>query len=394
MKWASAVSESHTLQGAVEETVSQVLSDLGSGSPDLAFIFVSAHHSEQFARVPELVLERLGARMLLGCSAGGVIGGGHEVELRPGFSLTAAHLPEVELVPFHLEDNDLPDMDASPRAWEEVVHTSTDQEPHFVLLADPFSFPAERLVQGLDYAFASSVKTGGLASGGQQGGNVLYLGRTGHHSGAVGIALQGNIIVDTIVAQGCRPVGRLMRVTRCHRNLLLELDEQPAVEALQELFTSLNEGDQDLARHSLFLGMAMDELRDEFDLGDFLIRNILGMDPTTGALAIGELLKEGQRVQFHLRDARTSGEELDGLLERYAADRLGGPDWGTLLFSCLGRGQYLYGRPDYDTDLFRKRLGGIPLGGFFCNGEIGPVGDTTFLHGYTSSFGVFRPRSA
>ena len=394
MKWASAISERHTLQEAIDEAAFQALSDLGSGSPDLALIFISSHYLEQFPRVPELVLDQLGAPILLGCSAGGVIGGGHEVELRPGLSLTVAHLPEVELVPFHLQDNDLPNMDASPQAWEEIVHTAAGKEPQFVLLADPFSFPTERLVQGLDYAFPDSVKTGGLASGRQpQEGNILFLEKTVHRSGAVGIALQGNIVIDTIVAQGCRPVGRLMRVTRCHQNLLVELDEQPAIQVLQELFNSLNEGDQDLARHSLFLGMAMDELQDEFNQGDFLIRNILGKDPTTGALAVGELPNEGQRVQFHLRDANTSGEELEGLLERYAADKVGGPDWGTLLFSCLGRGQHLYGRPDYDTDLFRKWLGGIPLGGFFCNGEIGPVGETTFLHGYTSSFGLFRPRS-
>ena len=109
-------------------------------------------------------------------------------------------------------------------------------------------------------------------------------------------------------------------------------------------------------------------------------------------MAIGELLKEGQLVQFHLRDAETSAEDLTAVLERYAVENRENQVHGALLFSCLGRGQYLYGRPNHDTDIFHEKLGPVPLGGFFCNGEIGPVSGTTFLHGYTSSFGIFRPR--
>ena len=137
----------------------------------------------------------------------------------------------------------------------------------------------------------------------------------------------------------------------------------------------------------------MDEFSSQLGLGDFLIRNILGMDPSSGAIAIGELPREGQRVQFQIRDSRTSGEELEGLLKLHADDHDSHPECGALLFSCLGRGEYLYGHADHDTNLFEKWLGKMPLGGFFCNGEIGPVGNSTFLHGYTSSFALMRPRS-
>ena len=145
-------------------------------------------------------------------------------------------------------------------------------------------------------------------------------------------------------------------------------------------------------RNSLFLGVVMDEFLDDPQQGDFLIRNVMGMDDRSGSLAIGEMLKEGQLVQFHLRDADTSAQDLAAVLDRYAGDNRENQPQGALLFSCLGRGQYLYGRPNHDTDLFRDKLGSVPLGGFFCNGEIGPVSGTTFLHGYTSSFGIFRPR--
>ena len=393
MKWVSAISERASLDEAVAECTSTLIAQLGDETPDLVLAFVSPHHGPQYARTPELVREALGDALLLGCSAGGVIGGGREVEQRPGFALTAASLPGVTLVPFHLDDDTMPDLDAGPDRWEGAVNVEAKAAPQFVLLADPFSMRAENMLLGLDYAFPASAKIGGLASGAQQPeGNALFLQDAVHRAGAVGVAMHGNIILDTIVAQGCRPIGQPMQITACRSNVPLELDGQKPLRTLQSLLDHLSQRDQELARHSLFLGVPMDELKDDPKHGDFLIRNIVGIDGESGSVAVGELLKEGQTVQFHLRDAMTSAEDLEAVLSRYG-DALEGPDIsGALLFSCLGRGQQLYGRPDHDTQMFHNQVGPVPLTGFFCNGEIGPVGGTTFLHGYTSSFGIFRPR--
>jgi small ligand-binding sensory domain FIST len=392
MKWASVVSDQQTLERAMDECVSSIRQSLGEAPPDLAVAFVSPHFSGEYDYIPAMMKDKLGAKLLFGCSAGGVIGGGKEVEHRPGFSITAAHLPGVEMEPFHLQGDELPDMDASPDEWERVFHIPPEKDPKFLLLLDPFSFPAQNLIAGLDYAYGRSVKIGGLASGGQQhGGNALFLGGQSHRSGAIGIALHGNIAVDTIVAQGCRPVGQIMTISKCRQNLLLEVDDRPPLEVLRELYMSSNQRDQELMQNSLFLGVVMDDFVDQPRRGDFLVRNVIGLDARTGAMAIGELLREGQRVQFHLRDALTSAEDLSALLNRYTGETRDSQAQGALLFSCLGRGEYLYGRPDHDTEMFRDSIGVVPLGGFFCNGEIGQVGGTTFLHGYTSSFGIFRP---
>jgi small ligand-binding sensory domain FIST len=231
-----------------------------------------------------------------------------------------------------------------------------------------------------------------LASGGQQpGANVLFIDATPHRAGLVGVALSGRIEIDTIVAQGCRPIGQPMFVTKCQGNILWELDGQPAVHVLHGLYQTLPAADQELARHSLFLGMVMNEHQHEYRQGDFLIRNIIGMDTERGVLAVAATPRENAVVQFHLRDAHTSAQDLDHLLSGYRTATEGSPPQGALLFSCLGRGLQLYGKPDHDTGAFRAALGDVPLGGFFCNGEIGPVQGTTFLHGYTSAFGLFRP---
>ena len=392
MKWASAISEQSEMEGALRECADSIRGQLGE-PPQLAVAFVSPHYQPDYGRMGPMLRDALGNGHTFGCSGGGIIGAGLEVEQRPALSVTAATLPGVNIEAFHLEGDNLPDLDAGPDKWRELVGVPEGQEPQFVLLADPFSFPVQNLIMGLDFAFPQAAKIGGLASGAQRpGDNALFLDGVVHGSGAIGLALHGNITVDTVVAQGCRPIGQPMRITSSHRNVLAELDGHPPMAVLQDLFRSLSERDRQLMGHSLFLGVVMDEFLDSPVQGDFLIRNVVGMDQRTGSLAIGEMLKEGQLVQFHLRDAETSAQDLTFVLERYATDNRENEVPGALLFSCLGRGEYLYGRPNHDTDIFREKLGQVPLGGFFCNGEIGPVGGTTFLHGYTSSFGLFRSR--
>ena len=394
MKWVSALSEHRFLRYAAAECAGEISEALGDQRPDLVVAFVSAHHAARYDELPGLMRELFGEVFLIGCSGGGVIGAGREVEDRPGFSLTAAVLPDVRIVGFHVDNNDLPDGDAPPSAWEEAIRVAAADDPQFMLLSDPFSVEGERLLMGFDYAFPRGAKIGGLASGGRQpGSNALYLGERVYDYGAVGVALHGEIAVDTIVAQGCRPIGRRMQITGCDHNMLHELDGRGSFEVLRETFQQLDERDQQLAQHSLFLGVVMDEFNDDPQLGDFLIRNILGADARRGALAIGEILKEGQTVQFHLRDAETSSHDLDAMLTQYSAEGSPASGAGALLFQCLGRGSYLYGRPDHDTDMFRDKVGELPLAGFFCNGEIGQVSGATYLHGYTSSFGIFRPKT-
>ena len=396
MQWASALSQQTTLRQALEECAASIRASMGDTAADLAVVFASSEYASDYADLPAMVAEMLGPQtLLLGCTGGGIIGGGTEIEQEPAVSITVASLPGVNIKPIRLDGDALPDMDAPPDRWHEALGVDPSDEPQFVLLADPMSFPAQNLLLGMDYAFPSAAKIGGLASAGQGARqNGLFLGRDYHDSGAVGVALSGNIIVETVVAQGCRPIGSPMRITKSDRNFLVELDGQQPFNVLRSIFQDAGQRDRELMQNSLFLGVVMDALIDEPQQGDFLIRNVMGMDQRSGVMAIGEMLKEGQLVQFHLRDAETSADDLTAVLERYAIDNRENPAHGALLFSCLGRGKYLYGKSNHDTEVFQEKVGAaVPLGGFFCNGEIGPVSGTTFLHGYTSSFGIFRPRA-
>lgn len=394
MNWSSHLSKATGLEECLQECAASLRRELGEAPPDLLLVFVSSLFRHRYDEVPGLLSGLLPARHVLGCSGGGTIGGGHEVEHAPAVGMTAARLPGVELRTFHLDQADLPDLDGPPEGWHGALGVDCEPLPHFVLLADPFTIDVESLVAGMDFAWPRSAKVGGLASDAQvPGGNALFLDGEVYESGLVGLALTGDIEVDTVVAQGCRPIGEPLVITRCQGNFLAEVDGRPILEVLQELLLSLSERDRTLARHSLFLGLLMDATNLQPTPGDFLVRNLIGLEPEQRMLAVAAELRPGQTVQFHLRDARTSSEDLERMLGRY----LGRPDrpspQGALLFSCLGRGQYLYGEPDHDSRTFRSLVGNVPLAGFFCNGEIGPVGGRTHVHGYTSCFGLFRSRA-
>ncbi len=391
MKWISSLSRAGTLPEALTETIGVVQQALGQ-PPDLCLVFVSSEFLTGYETILPRLQAELRARVIIGCSGGGIVGRGEEVEHQPALTITAALLPDVTLTPFRLADSTMPGLDVSPREWHNLVGVPPGDQPHFILLADPFSIRTENFIMGLDYAYPKSVKVGGLASGATQPGeNALFLNSVCYRPGAVGLALSGNIALDALVAQGCRPIGKPLRVSKCDRNILMELEGEPPLKVLRELYTQLEPRDQNLLQSALFLGLVMDPMKSHFTQGDFLIRNIVGLDPDKGILAVGALLRQGQLVQFHLRDAHTSAEDLEQLLTSYQSRPGRNHIAGALLFSCLGRGEYLYGKTSHDTKLFQDKLGQIPIGGFFCNGEIGPVGGTTYLHGYTSCFAMVRP---
>lgn len=401
MKWANALSTRASLEAAVQEVADQLDQRLGT-QPDLGLIFISSSFTSEFSRLLPLIHDRLSVPALVGCSGGGVIGmtASHEteeVEDAPALSLTLASLPGVTVQSFHVASDDLPDLDSPPDAWVDLIGADPAANPQFILMADPFDSSINDLLQGLDFAYPGAAKVGGLASvDGFNRHSGLFCDRTLHTEGVVGVALSGAVVLETIVAQGCRPIGPAYQVSQSERNILISLNDpetqtdRPPLEVLQELIQTLSDEDRQLAQSSLFIGIAQDSFKLTLSPGDFLIRTLLGVDPKVGAIAVGDRVRPGQRIQFHLRDARTSAEDLDNLLGNYQRSQTGSAPAGALMFACAGRGEGLYQEANFDSNLFHRYLGPLPLSGFFCGGEIGPVGNTTFLHGFTSVFGICR----
>jgi small ligand-binding sensory domain FIST len=388
MKWASALTQSTRLSEALPELESGLS---GLDEIDLLVAFVSGHYRARALELSGLLRETFGAKTLIGCSAAGVVGTRRELELEPGIALAAAHLPGVSRTTVAITREELPSPDAGPAAWVERLGIPRDPTPHFVILSDPTSSDPTSLLDGLDFAYPQSTKIGGLASDGTN--NALFLDDQVLSGGTVLLGLSGNLELESIVAQGCRPIGAGYRITGCKHNLLLELDGRRPTRVLEEIYEELAESDQEEFLHrSLHLGVATTGLLEEGLEPEYLIRNVLGADPRQGVLAIGASLRQGQRVRFHLRDAEAARSDLTGMLGRYSLSERPVPPAGALLFACAGRGRHLFGEPNQDALAFAEAIG-VPLAGFFCAGEIGPVGGSTSLLGYTSSFGVFRSAS-
>ena len=387
MQFAVALSRQVEADAAALEVAAGIRAQLAGAPIDLACVFFSAHHAEGLDRFVTVLTGTLRPKLLLGCSGEGVIAGAEELETMPAITVWAAVLPDVNLHPVH----------SSFSPTQDQFHLTGWPDPGiddgtFLLLADPFTTPIQDILGILDDRYPGAMAIGGLAGGGQEVGmNRLVLNDQVFDGGLVGVRLSGAVDIRPVISQGCRVIGERFVVTKAERNLIHELGGEPALDRLQAAFDSLPEDAKQKANRALHLGIVIDEQRNRFERGDFLIRNLLGADRATGAVAIGEMVQEGQTVQFQLRDATSASDEFNSLLEADHA-RHCHPPLGALLFSCCGRGQGLFGTPNHDAGTASARLGSIPLAGFFAQGEIGPVGGRNFLHGYTASLALFAQR--
>ncbi|MEM9137156.1 MAG: FIST N-terminal domain-containing protein [Cyanobacteria bacterium P01_F01_bin.42] len=411
MKWTTALSTRPSLEAALDEVIERTTAALQS-PPDLGIIFISSAFTSEFSRLLPLINERIQIPHLIGCGGHGIVGRPEaqdycEVEEEPAIALMLGRLPGVKIQPFHVLGPDLPDPDSPPQDWIDLLGIAPESDPQFILLADASTAKIKELLQGLDFAYSGSTKVGGLTSGSALfGGSGLFYDNQLVHEGTIGIALSGNIILDTIVAQGCRPIGPSFRVTQAERHIALEVEELiespdeemeavTPLEALEDLLQDLEDEDRVLAQQGLSVGIASTEFKVTLEPGDYLIRDLIGVDPKVGAIAIGDRIRAGQRIQFHLRDARASAEDIETLIMRYnsrIAQATNGPE-AAIVFNCLGRGEAFYGKPNYDVGVLQTYLADICTSGFFCSGEIGPIGGSTYLHGYTASIGIFRSKT-
>jgi len=392
LRFAAALSTTADTRQAVEEVCSQAAEQLGSPA-DLAMAFVSHHHGPPFAPLDTEITRRTQARVLLGCTGESIVGGAREVEDGPAISLWLARLPGVSVEPMHLNFERTPE-GGTIVGWPDDLPAHWPTGSALLMLAEPFSFPADLLLERLNEDQPGVPVLGGMASGAHgPGENRLLLGdrelggNFERDRGAVAVLLHGAVQIRAVVSQGCRPIGRHFVVTKADKNVILELSGKPALQQLQEIFDTLPDRDRQLVQRGLHVGLVTNEYQDKFQRGDFLVRNCVGADPQAGAIAIGDFVRPGQTVQFHVRDEDTADEDLRELLA--AATSANAATAGALLFTCNGRGTRLFSQPNHDAAAVSAALGNVPLAGFFAQGELGPIGGKNFLHGFTASVALF-----
>ena len=363
--------------------------DALAGPPNLALLFFSGDCADSVPEITEIV--RIYARVpdVAGCGAEAHIADDREIEDAGGVTIALLHLPDTRVLPRHLPSDCFHDPDRRDAIRNALGAEAADANA-WLLLGSPESTGGEGWLPDWDRATGGATTAGGFPASDPREGAVRFT-HNGEilEDGAFAIGLKGGVTLSTVVSQGCRPIGAAWPVTEAEDNVIRKIGNRPILEVLRDTLEDMSRQEQKQARGNIFVGLVLDEYKSSFDTGDFLVRNLAAIDPKSGAVAIATPPKIGQNLQFQIRDTRSAANDLERRLQEARTRLLERPVYGGCLFNCIGRGSALFGVPDHDVSAVRDALGPIPLSGVFCNGEFGPVGQRTRLHGYAASLALF-----
>ena len=381
--WSGDFDEAGLIRWATE--LRQRLTDRVS----LGLVFMTPRFFPHAQQVLEILRLHAQVPLLAGCSSQGLIAHDQEIEAEAGLVLGLYSLPGADLRAHYFTQSEVEAADGHGY-WAEQTGIKPGQTNGWLAFIDPFHMDSEGWLRSWSAAYAPLPVLGGLASGDfNEQSTQVYLNGDVYEEGGVAISIGGAVELASVISQGCTPIGDTWTLTRVDRNYIQQIGNRPAYEVLAETVQNLSADEQRKARGNLFIGLVVNEYLDEFHRGDFLIRNLLGGDPNSGVLAVGALPRPGQTIQFQRRDAQAANEDMAELLDRAARELQGRTLYGACLCSCNGRGESFFKSPNHDAELIQQKLGPTGLTGFFCNGEIGPIGQKSFLHGYTASVALF-----
>jgi small ligand-binding sensory domain FIST len=390
MPFAAALSTALDARQAVDEVCWQAGQQLGGAAPDLAVAFYSPHHADSAGPIARILHGKLQPRCLIGCLGESIVANQLEIEQDPALSLwLGSWSGNANLEAFQLQMSETSE-GISLLGWPDGLIDADPARSLMLVFGDPYTFPTSELfLPRINEDYPGLAVVGGMSSNpAGPSANGLILNDEAVSEGAIGVLLQGRIAWRSVVSQGCRPIGDPLVVTKSKDNVIVELGGRQPLEYLQALYNDLPAQDRPLFERGLLIGLAMSEYRDTFRSGDFIIRNLVGIDRGSGAMAIADRVRVGQTVQFQVRDADSADAELKSLL--VAAQETGMKAKGGLLFTCNGRGTRMFSSSSHDASSIQYNVGPIPLSGFFAAGELGPVAGRNYIHGFTASAVFFE----
>ena len=384
-EFAVGVGKNENTADAIDQALKSVSQSI---EWDVVFVWWTAAIREPILIGPA-ISDQTNAKLIVGCSVESLVAGSEEVEFEPAICVWCAKLPGVSITAAHIEFENTSD-GGIMSGWPDSLQGEWPESAFLIAIADPFSFPMDWMVERFNSDRPGVPILGGMASGANQPGeNLLILDEQTWNQGAVVLCFSGPIKLKHVVSQGCRPIGEPYVVTKAEQNELHGLGGKNAYQQLQQMFSELSTREQTAVNQGLFVGRVVSEFKENRTQGDFLIRNVVGIEPESKAIVVADYLKPGQTIQFHIRDQETADAEMHQLLKQL--DIVDPKNCGALLFTCNGRGTRLFDTPDHDAEMISTSLGGIALAGFFAAGEIGPIGDQNFMHGFTASLAILEP---
>jgi len=355
----------------------------------LGLVFMSPKFFPHAQQVLEILRVHAQIPLLAGCSSSGVIAGAEEIESAGGLVLSLYSLPGAKLKVVRFTQEQV-EAATDKNYWPVETGIAPGNVNGWLAFIDPFHMDAEAWLRSWNENYSSSPVYGGLASGNfPEPLTQIYLDGEVLEEGGVAIAVGGEVALSGVVAQGCTPIGETWTLTRVEQNLIRHIGNRPAYAVLAETVNQLSPAEQQQARGNLFIGLVVNEYLEDFHRGDFLVRTLIGGDPNSGVLAVGALPRAGQTIQFQRRDPASASQDMNDLLENAQKNLAGTTIYGGCLFCCTGRGKNLFGRTSHDAGLVQDHFGPLGLAGFFCNGEIGPIGEKNFLHSHTAALALF-----
>ena len=363
--------------------------ELNSPEISLGLVFMSPKFFPHARQVLEILRVHAQIPLLAGCSGSRLIASEHEMESSSGLVLALYSLPGAKLKGVYFTQETLEEAEGED-FWQAETGIARNKVNGWLAFIDPFHLDAEGWLRSWSQSYHAHPVFGGLASGAfPEPYTQVYLNGEVYEEGGVAIAVGGDVELYGVISQGCTPIGESWTLTRVHQNFIQHIANRPAYTVLAETVQKLPPEEQRKAQGNLFIGLVVNEYLEDFHRGDFLVRNLLGADPSSGVLAVAALPRAGQTVQFHRRDPAAATEDMDELLTRARHNLTGRTVYGSCLCSCNGRGVDFFNQPDHDAAMVQKQLGPFGQAGFFCNGELGPIGDKNFLHSYTASLALF-----
>lgn len=357
----------------------------GAERAEVALVFTTGDALPFAGALLHAVRRVTGARAVVGVSGAGVLTERGEIEQIPAVAVLVTRSDGAVLAcPVMVADHARLDARAGTELAEQAGPAVAEGGALFIL-PDATNLDPRGLLHGLAEGLGPVPVLGGAAAGTP----IFELYNAEVKQGALpGLALSGHAPVVG-VAQGCQPIGEAYVVTRGEGNVVRAIAGRSPLEVLQEAIHAVPDYEQRLPQAGVFAGLAMNPAKSPLARGDFLVRNLAGVDRESGALAVAEPIRPGQTIQFHIRDAEAARDDLEAMLGRVGAELAGRRPAFGIYVNCAGRGRGLFGVPDHDVTAIRRRLGEWPLVGFFGNGEFAPVGPTSFFHNYTGVLIVF-----
>lgn len=374
---------------ALVETWSKNQAAEHSETPTFGLLFCASDALPYAQEILEIVRIYAQVPVMIGCSGGGLITDEHEFEHEGGFSVSLYYLPGSQAEVVHLPKA-LFDAENVADSIARTIRPYAETANAWMLFASPDSFENESWLSAWDFATGGRSTIGGFACNASDASQTyLYANGAVHAEGAVALSLSGAVTIESVLSQGCRPVGSTWTVTSAQDNVIHQIGNRPILEVLRDTLEGMSQKDQQLARGNIFIGLVLDEYKQHFGMGDFLVRNLAGIDLKTGSVAIATSPRVGQNLQFQIRDATTASIDFEELLKARIRKLNGRALYGACLCDCIGRGFSLFGVPDHDVSVIRDIVPGLSVGGVFCNGEFATVDGRTLLHGYAASLALF-----